>query len=143
MSQSILSKSEADTIKAAQDLAGEIKARDIIFLEGSLGAGKTVFARALIRTLCGEDALEVISPTFTLVQSYEAAIGEIYHFDLYRIEDPEEIFELGWEDALAEGIAIVEWAERLGPYKPKPTLDIILSNSDNHKDHREILIKRV
>ncbi len=143
MSESILSRSELDTIKAAQNLAGEIRPRDVIFLQGPLGAGKTVFARALIRALCGQGMLEVISPTFTLVQSYEADIAEIFHFDLYRIKEPEEIFELGWEDALADGIAIVEWAERLGPYKPTPTLDIILSNSDNHKDHREILIKRV
>ncbi|MCB1562634.1 MAG: tRNA (adenosine(37)-N6)-threonylcarbamoyltransferase complex ATPase subunit type 1 TsaE [Alphaproteobacteria bacterium] len=109
---------------AAQRLAGYLENGDIVLLHGPLGAGKSVFARALIRTLSGDPALEVPSPTFTLVQYYESEKGPLWHYDLYRIEDYEEILPLGWEDSLADGITIVEWPERLGPLKPLHALDI-------------------
>ena len=139
----ILSHSEQDTIKAAQELAKDLSSPQIILLNGTLGMGKTVFARALIHSLCADNDLEVVSPTFTLLQTYESDHGEIYHYDLYRIEDPEEILELGWEDASYNGITIIEWPERLGSYKPSQYLDITISNSDNSQNQREILIKRV
>jgi len=139
----ILSKSEAETAKAAQDLATTLKSPQIIFLNGTLGMGKTVFARALIRALSNEPNLEVVSPTFTLLQTYETDNAPIYHYDLYRIEDPDEILELGWEESISAGITIVEWPERLGAYKPAQYLDITLSNSDNDPDHREIHIQQV
>ena len=138
----IISKSEEDTVKAAQELAETLPSSQIIFLNGNLGMGKTVFARALIRALRDEPELEVVSPTFTLVQVYEADEAPIFHFDLYRIEDPDEIIELGWDDAIIEGIVIIEWPERLGPYKPASYLDITITNSDNQDNHREILIER-
>lgn len=139
----IISKSEKDTIEAAVDLAKTLNPPQIILLSGNLGMGKTVFARALIRTLTKEANLEVVSPTFTLVQTYETPDFPIFHYDLYRIEDPGEIPELGWEDSIHEGITLVEWPERLGAYKPSEYLDITISNSDNSKDHREILIQKV
>ena len=139
----VISKSEEDTAKAAQDLAATLKAPQIIMLNGTLGMGKTVFARALIRALCEEPNLEVISPTFTLVQTYETETASIYHYDLYRIEDPDEILELGWEDSIVEGITIVEWPERLAAYKPAQYLDITISNSDNSETQREIHIQKV
>ena len=138
--KTIISNSESDTIKAAKDLAAEIKPNEIIFLNGTLGMGKTVFARALIRALYKDDTLEVISPTFTLVQTYDTDIAPIAHYDLYRIEDPDEIFELGWEDSLTDGITIVEWPRRLGPYAPTSYLDISITNTDN--DARKISISR-
>ena len=136
----LISQSEADTIKAAKDLSKTLQSPDIILLNGNLGMGKTVFARALIRALCDNPDLEVVSPTFTLLQTYESPNFDIHHYDLYRIEDPDEILELGWEDSLHDGITIVEWPERLGAYKPSQYLDITISNSDNH---RKILINRV
>jgi len=139
----MLCKSESDTEKAAQELAKDIATPNIIFLNGTLGMGKTVFARALIRALCNQPNLEVVSPTFTIVQTYEAPDFNINHYDLYRIENPDEIQELGWEDAIYDGITIVEWPERLGAYKPSQYLDITLSNSDNNPNHREILIQQV
>ena len=139
----IQSNSEAETIKAAQDLAQTLNDPIIILLNGTLGMGKTVFARALIRALSGNPDLEVVSPTFTLLQTYDSDIAPIYHYDLYRIEDPEDILELGWEDACYEGVTIVEWPERLGAYKPTRYLDITLSNSDNSDIHREIHIQQV
>ncbi|MFK7839995.1 MAG: tRNA (adenosine(37)-N6)-threonylcarbamoyltransferase complex ATPase subunit type 1 TsaE [Bdellovibrionales bacterium] len=143
MMTNIQSESEQDTAKAAKDLAETIKEPKIILLNGNLGMGKTVFARSFIQTLCKAPALEVLSPTFTLLQTYESDIAPIYHYDLYRIEDPEEIIELGWEDACYEAITIIEWPERLGPYKPTSYLDITLSNSDNSNTIREILIQQV
>ena len=139
----ILSKSEAETAKAAQDLAAELNVPQIILLNGNLGMGKTVFARALIRALTNEPNLEVVSPTFTLLQTYETDEAPIYHYDLYRIENSDEILELGWEESIAEGITIVEWPERLSAYKPAQYLDITLSNSDNDPDHRKIQIQKV
>lgn len=116
--------SEQETIAFATDFARKLKTGDIVLLRGDLGAGKSVFARAVIRALSGDLELEVPSPTFTLVQTYDTPSGEVWHFDLYRLKDPEEIFELGWEDALAGGIVLVEWPERLGPYVPKTTQEI-------------------
>lgn len=139
----IISKSEYETGEAAQNLAATLGADEIVLLHGNLGMGKTVFARALIHALCKQPTLEVISPTFTLVQTYDAPSTPIHHYDLYRLKDPEEIFELGWEDSIAEGITIVEWPERLGTYKPASYLDIHITSSENHTDHRHIDIKRV
>ena len=134
-----------ETQKIAQEYAANLKRGDIIFLHGTLGMGKTAFARALIRALINDETLEVPSPTFTLLQTYDAPQAPIYHFDLYRLEDPDEIFELGWEDALHEGITLVEWPERLGPYAPPKTnaqrLDITLSSVENNPDARQILIE--
>lgn len=115
--------SEEETRQTAKAVAHSAKARDVFCLHGNLGAGKSVFARHFIRTLCGEGT-EVPSPTFTLVQTYDAAPAPIWHFDLYRLSDPDEIFETGWEEALSGGITIVEWPERLGPYLPPDAIHI-------------------
>ena len=132
---------EEETAKAAQTLAKDLKEGNIILLNGTLGAGKTVFARALIRALCKNDSLEVLSPTFTLVQTYESEQAEIHHYDLYRLEDPEEILQIGWEDSLAQAITIVEWPERLGPHKPIEALDITITIDEN-TNNRTITINR-
>ncbi|NCT40102.1 MAG: tRNA (adenosine(37)-N6)-threonylcarbamoyltransferase complex ATPase subunit type 1 TsaE [Alphaproteobacteria bacterium] len=139
----ITSTSENDTVKAAQDLAATIAAPKIILLNGTLGMGKTVFARALIRALSADPDLEVLSPTFTLLQTYDCDTAPIYHYDLYRIEEPDEILQLGWEEACYDAITIIEWPERLGAYKPSEYLDITLSNSDNCETHRKIHIQQV
>ena len=86
-------------------------------LNGTLGAGKSVFARAFIQKLTG--AKEVPSPTFTLLQTYSAEAFDIYHYDLYRLEKPSEIFELGVEEAFYSGVSLVEWPERMGAFSPR------------------------
>ncbi|MCC6597900.1 MAG: tRNA (adenosine(37)-N6)-threonylcarbamoyltransferase complex ATPase subunit type 1 TsaE [Alphaproteobacteria bacterium] len=138
-------RTEDETALAAAALAADLRAGDVIFLRGNLGAGKSVFARALIRTLMDSPLLEVPSPTFTLVQTYETALLQVYHYDLYRIEDPDEIFELGWEDCLREGVTIVEWPERLGPhisaYGAARVLDICIEGVENEPMHRIISIQ--
>jgi tRNA threonylcarbamoyladenosine biosynthesis protein TsaE len=98
-------------------LAGEARRGDVFALGGGLGAGKTTLARGFIRALTTPDE-EVPSPTFTLVQVYETRKGMVWHFDLYRLEDPEEAWELGIEEAFADGISLVEWPERLGALLP-------------------------
>ncbi len=110
----IRSASQKDTEDCAIRLAAGLGRGDVILLQGALGVGKTVFARALIRALADDPALEVPSPTYTLVQTYDTLRGQVWHFDLYRLEQPEDVFELGWDDACAEGIVLVEWPERLG-----------------------------
>lgn len=104
----------------AAALAARLRAGDVVFLCGDLGAGKTVFARALIRALCADPALPVPSPTFTLVQTYDSPAGLLWHFDLYRLRAADEIYEIGWEDACAGGVMLVEWPERLGDGPDSP-----------------------
>jgi|SRR5438105_12813325 len=114
---------------ATADLAARIAAiaepADVIALKGELGTGKTAFARAFIRERGEPD--DVPSPTFTLVQVYDAGPTAIWHFDLYRIRTPEEAWELGIEDAFTAGISLVEWPERLGPLLPERRLEITFS----------------
>lgn len=129
---------EEKTAEFARNFSKTLKSGDILLLSGDLGAGKTVFARAVIRALCQNEALEVPSPTFTLVQYYEGAAGPVTHFDLYRLENPEEIYELGWEEALAEGITLVEWPQRLKHLKPARALDISFAN-DHNDPHTRII----
>lgn len=114
----------AATARLAAALARLARPGDVIALEGPLGAGKTTFARAFIDALGGRE--EVPSPTFTLVQLYELAPAPVWHFDLYRIVKPEEVYELGLEEALAEGICLIEWPERLGALLPAERLDLRL-----------------
>jgi tRNA threonylcarbamoyladenosine biosynthesis protein TsaE len=114
-----------------------VRPGDLIALTGDLGAGKTALARALIaelRDTDGGDASgeEVPSPTFTLVQTYDrlsagGAPLTVWHFDLYRLGDPDEVDELGWEEALAGGLVLVEWPDRLGARLPWPRLDVTLA----------------
>jgi tRNA threonylcarbamoyl adenosine modification protein YjeE len=100
---------EAATAALGARIAGGLKRGDAVLLRGELGAGKTALARAILREL-GVDS-HVPSPTFTLVQAYETPKLTVSHFDLYRILKPMELFELGLDDALEEGAALVEWPE--------------------------------
>ncbi|MDA1058755.1 MAG: tRNA (adenosine(37)-N6)-threonylcarbamoyltransferase complex ATPase subunit type 1 TsaE [Proteobacteria bacterium] len=111
----------------AARLSRSLRKGDFVALRGELGVGKTVVARQIIRTIGGVPAEEVASPTFNLVLIYGYPHMIIWHFDLYRINAPEETWELGLEDALAEGIALVEWPERLGQYLPEDRIDVVLS----------------
>lgn len=110
---------ERATEQLGATLAARLKPGDVVGLKGDLGAGKTTLARAIVRAACGDPGMVVPSPTFTLVEVYETPRGSFWHFDLYRLEAPEQVFELGWEEALAEGISIVEWPERLGLLLPR------------------------
>ena len=118
---------EAATERLGAALAGRLRARDVVALEGGLGAGKTTLARAILRAAAGDAALVVPSPTFTLVEIYDTPKGVFWHFDLYRLEEAQQVFELGWEEARADGIVLVEWAERLGMLLPEKRLTVTLA----------------
>ena len=121
-----------------QRLAGLARAGDVICLRGNLGTGKSSLARAFIRALTSPDE-EVPSPTFTLVQTYEDAPVPVWHFDLYRLESPDEILELGFEDACRD-ICLIEWPERLGPWLPKKRLEVVLEIPPNSLGRKARLI---
>lgn len=125
---------EAATARLAQRLAPHLAAGDVIALHGGLGAGKTTFARALISTLMGAPT-EVPSPTYTLVQTYEAGPLTIYHFDLYRLEHPEEVRELGWDET-ASGLALIEWPLKAGAHLPTWRLDLTLEQTADGRTAR-------
>jgi tRNA threonylcarbamoyladenosine biosynthesis protein TsaE len=110
---------ETATAALGATLAARLKPGDVVGLKGELGAGKTTLARAILRAAAEDHNLIVPSPTFTLVEVYETSRGTYWHFDLYRLETPQQIYELGWEEAQADGIVLIEWPERLGDLLPK------------------------
>lgn len=117
---------ETATEHFAARLAAKSKKGDVLLLSGPLGAGKTSFARAFIRAVAKNPALQIPSPSFTLLQSYETASATIFHYDLWRLTGPEALEELGWDEA-QEGIVLVEWPDRLGVLTPPQALAISLS----------------
>ncbi len=139
----IKTNSERETIEFAKRFARDMSDHDIILLYGTLGMGKSVVSRAIIRELCDDENMEVPSPTFTLVQTYESQAFPIWHFDLYRLGDVSEIYEIGWEDATAGGVLLVEWPERLGELIPENRIEIHIAAQDNAVDARLIEVKYV
>ncbi len=117
--------SEQDTQKLAQKISLIAERGDVFALYGTLGAGKSVFARAFIQNLT--KAQEVPSPTFTLVQSYQAQRFDIYHFDLYRLKSEEEIWELNIEEAMYQNVSLIEWPEKMKGYLPSDVFKIFIS----------------
>ena len=114
------------TERLAASVAALTRPGDAILLAGPLGAGKSAFARAFLRTATGDRQLEVPSPSFTLVQSYDTGIGVVHHFDLWRLDGPGGLAELGWDEARAD-IVLVEWPDRLGAELPGDALAINLA----------------
>lgn len=123
------------TRSLAKRLEPLLRAGDIIGLAGPLGAGKTTFARALIETLADAGGAgqvgEVPSPTFTLVQVYDTGAVPVWHFDLYRLERPEDAIELAIEEAFASAISLVEWPERLGDLMPGAWLELAMERDSD------------
>lgn len=117
---------DAATTALGHSLAQLLQAGDTVLLAGGIGAGKTHLARAFIQAKLGR-AEDVPSPTFTLIQTYEADTCEIWHADLYRLSHPDEVLELGLEAAFEKGICLIEWPDRLGVLVPKSALNIAIS----------------
>jgi tRNA threonylcarbamoyladenosine biosynthesis protein TsaE len=124
---------DAATTALGHLLATLLKPGDTVLLGGGIGAGKTHLSRALIQAKLNR-AEDVPSPTFTLIQTYEADDCEIWHADLYRLSQPNEVLELGLEAAFDSGICLIEWPDRLGELVPKTALNIMLSPKDDGRE---------
>ncbi len=107
-----LTSSERETFLLAKKLAESFKGQEVVLLEGELGAGKTIFAKGIASGLGLKDVHQVCSPSYTIVNIYQAKYP-IFHIDLYRLSKNSEVIDLGWEDYLGQGVIIVEWAEKL------------------------------
>src|SRR5271170_4285250 len=115
---------EQATVRFASDIGNALEPGDLVTLSGDLGAGKTTFARALIRTLAGDDAIEVPSPSFTLIQTYELPRFTLVHADLYRLSGAAELAELGFDDLPEGTVVLLEWPDRAAGFLPPDRLDI-------------------
>lgn len=123
---------ENDTHRFAARVAAILKTGDTLLLSGEIGAGKSAFSRAVIRTLARAE-IDVPSPTFTLVQTYEVGACDIWHCDLYRLTHPDEAFELGLDEAFQDAICLIEWPDRLGDLAPDDALTLhFAANPDGH-----------
>src|SRR5271166_2367179 len=118
---------EQATRRLAHDVAALLAPGDMVTLSGDLGAGKTTFARAVIRRLAGDERLEVPSPTFTLIESYPLRRFPVVHADLYRVSDAAELDELGFEDAAEGAVVLLEWPDRAANRLPADRLDLAFS----------------
>ena len=133
-----------DVLELAAYLALVLKPGDVVALNGELGAGKTTFARGVLNALLGRNEEEIPSPTFALVQTYEGrtaggAACEVWHFDLYRLKEPEETVELGMDEAFAGAISLIEWPERMAGRLPANRLQIILGHlAGSRQDARSV-----
>jgi len=129
MSELSLTLSDLDATQTfGKRLAHVLEPGDAVLLEGDLGAGKTTLARSVIKTLTG--IADAPSPTYTLVQHYETDMGLLLHADLYRLEHPDELDELGIDEALDQGAALIEWPDRMGHWRPADRLDITLTEDE-------------
>lgn len=128
-------RDEASTARLGAAIAAVLRPGETVCLSGPLGAGKSTLARALVRALTTPDE-DVPSPTFTLVQFYEGARLNIAHFDLYRLVEADEAYEIGLDEALEDGAAVIEWPERLAGRLPPDRLDIELELSDDAEARR-------
>lgn len=129
---SVTCSDAASTAQAGAALAPLLRAGDVVLLYGDLGAGKTTWTRGLIQALSPE-ITQVVSPTFTLVQLYDTPTFPIFHYDLYRLPEdaPDAILELGWDDAVMDGLVLVEWPQRLGYLTPADALQVEIETCDD------------
>jgi len=130
-----ITRSEEETFLLAKKLSQGFKGKEVVFLTGELGTGKTIFAKGLAAGLGLEDFHQVCSPSYTLVNIYQGK-HTIFHIDLYRLGKDSEVMDLGWEDYIGQGVIIVEWAEKV-----KFDLDAIqITFRMGKKDERKIII---
>lgn len=136
-----ISHSEEDTIKFADDFASKLNNHSIIVLTGDLGSGKTKFTQGLLKHFGLED--QISSPTFTIVNEYDAPDFKIFHFDLYRLSDVDEFYAMGGEEYLQNGLCIFEWGEMIEEILPKGYTKITFSRDLENQDYRKLLIEQL
>ena len=130
MTKTFTTHSEAETSTVGRELAGTLAAGDVVLLVGDLGAGKTAFVRGLAEGL-GVQPDDVSSPTFTLIQEYRGGRLPLFHADLYRLNDPREIDDLGLDEIAADGVLAIEWAEKL-PRQPDGAVIVRITHGDGN-----------
>lgn len=136
----ILLNSKQEMADLAKEIAASIEVGDIVGLKGTLGAGKSFFAKHFINFL-SEKSQEVLSPTFNLVYSYDSKKGEIFHFDLYRLKNAQELENIGFFDALKSGIVLIEWPEIAAEFLKKNYYEIEIKTVEGaNEEAREILL---
>lgn len=134
-----ISKSEQSTKNFAKALASQLKSKDIIVLTGNLGSGKTKFTEGILTYFGLEN--EISSPTFTIVNEYNKDDINIYHFDIYRLEDSSEFYEIGGDEYFENGICIIEWGELIEDALPKDYLHITFDKDENDENIRILNIE--
>lgn len=132
-------RSEADTLNLGRAINHISQTGDVITLAGPLGVGKTVLARGFVRSGIGQE-IDVASPTFTLVNIYDTIDPAIWHFDLYRLDSPADIEELGLDEALASGISLIEWPDRAPRWVTEGSLNITLGTAPDGKTRSATLV---
>ncbi|WP_406647226.1 tRNA (adenosine(37)-N6)-threonylcarbamoyltransferase complex ATPase subunit type 1 TsaE [Aliisedimentitalea scapharcae] len=137
--QKITLSSPQDTAELAARLGAKLVPGDCLLLNGSIGAGKTHFARSLIQSLMDYPE-DVPSPTFTLVQTYDTNAGELWHADLYRLSCVDDIVELGLDEAMASAICLIEWPDRLAELTPENALTLSFSLAPEEADTRHLTL---
>ena len=135
-----ISHSENDTIEFAKDFAEKLDKHSIIVLSGDLGSGKTKFTEGILKYFGLDD--EISSPTFTIVNEYDAKDVKLFHFDLYRLEDIDEFYAIGGEEYLQNGICIFEWGEMIESILPKGYIKITFSRDLENVDLRKLKIEQ-
>ena len=136
-----ISKSEQDTINFAENFASQLHKKDIVVLSGDLGSGKTKFVQGVLKHFGLEN--EISSPTFTIVNEYNAGICPIYHFDVYRLADIDEFYAMGGEEYFENGICLIEWGEIIEDALLSNYIKITFSKSIENDEYRELNIERI
>lgn len=134
-----ISKCEQDTIDFANKIAKKLKPKDIIVLSGELGSGKTKFVQGILKYFGLEN--EISSPTFTIVNEYNASICPIYHFDVYRLADTDEFYAMGGEEYFENGICFIEWGEIIEDILPPDYIKITFQKDVNNEEYRQLQIE--
>lgn len=138
----IVINSKTEMVDLAREIAASSRVGDVIGLKGALGVGKSFFAKNFINSL-QEKPSEILSPTFNLVYSYDTKKSEIFHFDLYRLKSSQELENIGFFDALKNGICLIEWPEIAQQFLQKNYTEIeIKTISGENEEAREVLIKK-
>lgn len=130
----VIAKSERDTKNLAKKLATKLRPKDVVVLTGELGSGKTKFVEGFLSYYGLEN--EISSPTFTIVNEYNKNDINIYHFDVYRLEDSSEFYEIGGEEYLENGICLIEWGELIKDALPKDYIHIVFKKDENNENIR-------
>ena len=134
-----ISKNEADTKQLAKKLAAKLKPKDVVVLTGELGSGKTKFTEGFLSYFGLEN--EISSPTFTIVNEYKKNDLNIYHFDVYRLRDSSEFYEIGGEEYFENGFCLIEWGELIEDALPNDYIHITFKKDDKNENNRILIIE--